>query len=256
MATMTAPLAPWSLAGESLVGLARCPERLAPVPWGLQPLPGPALIVATCFSESPVGPYLEFTVAEPARLGMRVSWCVSTMVVDSPESRVGGRLNWGFPKELGALTWRRDGSQRELHWVERDIVVRGRPGGPPLPVLAPVRMLQRRGDGPVVVPGRLYGRARLATIEVQTPEGDPLAPLAGGHPGVHVAGMRLRVRPARHPVGLASTLRAPLRAPEPALSWEARGDWLSGRALPSHGRGHWFDPSIAHGKSAGQSVVR
>ena len=24
------------------------------------------------------------------------------------------------------------------------------------------------------------------------------------------------------------------------------GDWLSGRALPSHGRGHWFKSSIAH----------
>jgi hypothetical protein len=24
------------------------------------------------------------------------------------------------------------------------------------------------------------------------------------------------------------------------------GDWLSGRALRSHRRGHWFDPSIAH----------
>ena len=24
------------------------------------------------------------------------------------------------------------------------------------------------------------------------------------------------------------------------------GDWRSGSALPSHGRGHWFDPSIAH----------
>ena len=24
-------------------------------------------------------------------------------------------------------------------------------------------------------------------------------------------------------------------------------DWRSGSALPSHGRGHWFDPSIAHG---------
>jgi hypothetical protein len=24
------------------------------------------------------------------------------------------------------------------------------------------------------------------------------------------------------------------------------GDWLSGRALPSHGRGHWFESSIAH----------
>ena len=25
------------------------------------------------------------------------------------------------------------------------------------------------------------------------------------------------------------------------------GDWRRGSALPSHGRGHWFDPSIAHG---------
>ncbi len=24
------------------------------------------------------------------------------------------------------------------------------------------------------------------------------------------------------------------------------GDWRRGSALPSHGRGHWFDPSIAH----------
>ncbi len=26
----------------------------------------------------------------------------------------------------------------------------------------------------------------------------------------------------------------------------ASGDWRRGSALPSHGRGHWFDPSIAH----------
>src|SRR6185437_14697261 len=26
----------------------------------------------------------------------------------------------------------------------------------------------------------------------------------------------------------------------------AAGDWLSGRALRSHRRGHWFEPSIAH----------
>lgn len=25
-----------------------------------------------------------------------------------------------------------------------------------------------------------------------------------------------------------------------------RGDWRRGSALPRHGRGHWFDPSIAH----------
>ena len=30
-----------------------------------------------------------------------------------------------------------------------------------------------------------------------------------------------------------------------------QGDWRSGSALPSHGRGHWFDPSIAHGRILG-----
>src|SRR5699024_4549288 len=31
-----------------------------------------------------------------------------------------------------------------------------------------------------------------------------------------------------------------------AGSQRDRRDWRSGSALPSHGRGHWFDPSIAH----------
>ncbi len=215
---MAAPFAPWAVTGECLVGLARCGERLGPVPWGLRPLPGPVLVVAMYCSASPVGPYLELAVGEPARLGARAGWCITTMVVNSSEARVGGRLNWGFPKELGSLVWRSEGAERELRWVERDVVVRGRVGGPPLPVLAPVRILQRRGDGPVVVPGGLRGRLRLARLEVEAPPGDALAPLAGHHPGAHVAGMRLLVRPARHPVGLTSTLRAPLRAPEPALS--------------------------------------
>ncbi|MDQ3355080.1 MAG: acetoacetate decarboxylase family protein [Actinomycetota bacterium] len=220
---MAAPFAPWALAGESFAGLARCDVRLGPVPWGLHPLPGPVLVVAVCFSESPVGPYLELAIGEPARLGLRAGWCITTMVVDSAEARSGGRLNWGFPKELGTLVWRRDGAERELRWVERDLVIRGRPGGPPLPIMAPVRTLQRRGDGPVVVPGRMRGRVRLARIEVEVPPGDALEPLVGRHPGVHVAGMHFLVRPARHPVGLASTLRAPLRAPEPALSLGSPG---------------------------------
>ncbi len=188
------------------------------MPWGLHRLAGPALVMAASYSDSPVGPYLELAVAEPARLGTRVGWCVTTMVVDSATSRVGGRLNWGFPKEVGTLVWRSEGTERELRWVERDIVVRGRVHGPPLPVLVPVRGLQRRSDGPVVVPSRLRGRARLQRIHVEVPERDALGGLSGPHPGAHVAGMRLIVRPARQAVGLASTLRAPLRAPEPALS--------------------------------------
>lgn len=220
---MPAPFAPWQLSGESLVGLAAARRSWPTLPWGLQPLPGPSLVVAVSFATSPVGPYLELAIGEPARLGVRPGWCITTMVVDSAASRLGGRLNWGFPKELGTLVWRSDGPDRELHWVERNIVVRGHASGLPLPVLVPVRTLQRRSDGPVVVPGRLLGRGRVGLVEVEVPEGDELALLAGRHPGMHVAGMRFIMRPARHPVGLASTLRAPLRAPEPALSWGSPG---------------------------------
>ena len=213
---MTA-FAPWRLTGESIIGLARGAGRLGPLPAGLARLPGPALVVAARYDGSPVGPYLELAIGEPARLGTRIGWCFTTMVVDSADSRSGGRTNWGFPKELGTLVWDRDGAERELRWSERQIVVRGEPGRVRLPALVPVRALQRRRDGPVVVPGRLKGLARLAAVTVAAPTSDPLAPLAGVHRGVTVDGMGFVVRPARTPFGLASSLRAPLAAPEAAL---------------------------------------
>lgn len=137
------------------------------------------------------------------------------MVVDSPESRLGGILNWGFPKQLGTLSWSSEGRIRELRWEERGIVVRGEATRAVLPALVPVRALQRRTDGPVVVPGRLRGLARVARVTVEAPADDDVAPLAGDHLGVVVAGMRFVVRPARHPAGVTTSLRAPLRAPDP-----------------------------------------
>jgi hypothetical protein len=89
-------------------------------------------------------------------------------------------------------------------------------------VLVPVRSLQHRADGPVVVPGRLRGIAHAGSVSFQTFPGDELAPLAGEHLGVVVSSMRFVVHPARHPTGLMASLRAPLRAPEPALSSEER----------------------------------
>lgn len=174
-------------------------------------------MAAVCYTGSPVGPYLELAIGEPARLGLRPGWCITTMVVDSSESRLGGRLNWGYPKDLGTLTWRSSGDERELHWVERDVTVTGRCSRLRLPFLLPVRSLQRRGDGPVVVPGRLRGRASLTSVQVEAGGGSDLGDLTGAHPGVHVAGMRFLIRPARHPFGFTSSLRAPLRAPEPVL---------------------------------------
>ena len=217
--TESSPQAPWTLAGESIVGLAWPRRPLGPFPAGVRPVPGPVLVAAVRYSGSPVGPYVELAVGEPARLGVRLGWCMTTMVVDSAEARVGGRSAWGFPKELGTLVWDRDGDERSLRWVERGIEVRGVPARWRLPVLVPVRALQRRADGPVIVPGRLRGVARPARVEVDVRDGgDPLAPLAGRHRGCTVDGMRFVVRPARHPFGLASSLRAPLAAPEPALS--------------------------------------
>jgi hypothetical protein len=221
---VSAPVAPWALTGESLIAVARCRTAPGPMPAGMAKLPGPALVIANRYTDSPVGPYLELALGCPARLGARPGWCFTTVVVDHPDARMGGRLNWGFPKELGKLLWRQDGDERELRWVDRDICVRGTPSKVVLPLLVPMRALQRRADGPVVVPARLRGKGRIASVNVYVPQDDLLAPLAGTHRGLHVAGMRFTVRPARHPVGFASTLLAPLRAPEPALSWSAPGD--------------------------------
>lgn len=181
-------------------------------------MPGPCCVSAARFENSPVGPYLELSVSEPARLGARPGMCVTTMVVDSHDSRIGGRLNWGFPKELGVLRWEESGEERSLVWEERNVRVRAAPGGPAMPVFLPMRALQRRADGMVLVPGRLRGRARVSRIEIETLAGDPLAPLAGPHRGLLVSGLKLVVDPARRPTGLTATLRAPLRAAEPALS--------------------------------------
>jgi hypothetical protein len=221
---VTAPVAPWALGGESLVAVARVRGKLGPLPQGLGRAPGPALIVANRITESPVGPYLELAVGVPARVGPRPGWCFTTMVVDNAEARMGGRLNWGFPKELGRLVWLQDGDERELRWADRDICVRGTPGHLLAPVLVPLRAVQRREDGPVVVPGRLWALARLARVTFYAPPEDPLALLAGRHLGAHLAGTRFLVKPARRPVGIASTLIAPLRVPEPALSCPAPGD--------------------------------
>jgi hypothetical protein len=217
--TSELPHAPWLLGGESLLALASAKAPLDDVPEGLRRVPGPCSITAARYDDSPVGPYRELAIGQPAHLGARLGLCITTMVVTSVDSRLGGRVNWGFPKELGTLVWLDEGEDRILRWEERDIVVRASPVGPPLPVLLPLRALQRRADGLVSIRGHTRGRGRVAHVDVEVPEDDPLAGLAGRHRGLLIAGMRLVMNPARRPVGLAATLRAPLRAPEPALTW-------------------------------------
>src|SRR2546423_8397307 len=125
----------------------RRPAWEHPVPAGVVPMPGPAVVVGLRYTDSPVGPFVELVVAEPARMGLRLGYCVTTSVVSAAPARVGGRLGWGFPRELGCLTWTVDGDERRLWWEEREIELRARAGRAPLPLLVPLRSLQRRSDG-------------------------------------------------------------------------------------------------------------
>ena len=216
---------PWALRGETVLGWvwSSGSEAGSPdLPSGLRRLPGFAAVAATRYTDSPVGPYLELSVAVPARLGLRPGLCVTTMVQTSAAARVGCRAGWGLPAELGTLRWSAsaDGRERSMVWEERGVAVRGVAVRWALPAVVPVRGVQRRGDGPVVVPRRVFALTRLARVTVSVDEastGDPLAWIAGSHAGAVMSSVRMLVRPARRPAGLWSSLRAPLTSPEPAM---------------------------------------
>lgn len=190
----------WRLAGEFMAGVAWCPRGPSSVPPTLRPTPGPRLIVVARYTSSPVGPYLEMAFAEPARYGSRLGMCVTTMVVDSAESRTAGRERWGFPKELGTLRWVEAGTERSLRWEERGVVIRWTAKGPSLPALAPLVCLQQGSDVALRVPGLARGSVQVARVELDVPVDDDLSYLAGRHVGAQVSGGWLRIgegRPSR-----------------------------------------------------------
>lgn len=234
-----APHAPWALRGEvvaavvggrhrSLVGaggVGNAGDVGARLPAGVRPLPGPAVALGVRYTDSPVGAYLELSVWEPARLGLRPGWCVSAMVVSEAAAKVGCRLNWGLPAQLGELEWSAEGDVRVVRWAEGGVVLRAVPRGRVvLPVVLPMRSVQERSDGPVLVPRRLGALLRRARVEVAVEPGgeEGLSWLAGVHGGAVLSAARLVVRPARHPSGVLSSFRAPSRAAEPRLSYRSK----------------------------------
>jgi hypothetical protein len=212
-----APFAPWTLRGEAVIGFTRRRPKVE-LPAGIRWAPGPTMLSAARVTQSPVGPYLQFGVAVPARLGGRLGWTVTHLVVDNQHAYSGARLNWGFPADVGTLRWREDDDVRELVWEERELLLRARAKGPKVPLAIPLRELQSRGDGPVVVPDRLFGLFRAASIRLHAVPGDPLAGLAGAHLGAVVSGANRVVREARTPIGLIAPLRAPVAVTEPLLA--------------------------------------
>lgn len=235
---------PWLLRGEGILAWVRVPGGAGPsLPSGLISVPGPAAVAAMSYDDSPVGPYRELSVAVPARLGLRPGLCTVAMVVTSAEARLECWRSWGLPAELGALRWSVDGDDREMSWEERGLVLRGQPWGPRLATVVPLRWVQWRPGGPVVLPRRLRARMRAARCTVDVSGDDVLAWLEGCHHGVALQGARIVAGVARRPAGLLSSVpwreRVRSRAPEPAggtatMTGPGRMAQLV-RAQPSHG---------------------
>lgn len=228
------PAAPWSLSGSCVVAWVRVGSGvrslLGGLPAGVVGLPGPGVLVGASYTSSPVGPYVELALAVPARLGLRPGLCVVWQLVSSPSARAAYRSNWGLPAVVGPLSWSVDGAGS---WAVRcedpGLELRGHGGRVVgVPLVLPMRSLQRRADGPVVLPRRMFGLARPARTSVSVGD-DPLAlalgapgtGLAGSHFGMLLSSVRMTALPARHPAGFWSSLRAPLQVAEPVMSTAA-----------------------------------
>lgn len=190
----------WTGTGECLVCVVWRPADRLPLPPRLQHLPGPQLVVSARYVTSPVGPYHELAVAQPARYGARAGLCVTTIACQSRAASTAGREGWGFPKEQADLRWSDQGGELMLRWDDRGIVVRGLAKAPALPAVLPYSSLQQRADGPVWVTGRLRGSARRARVELIVPADDRLSFLAGWHWGAHFGSAAVRMSSAR-PLG-------------------------------------------------------
>ncbi len=211
--------APWDLFGEALIARVRIPPHRAPLlPRGVHRIPGlPAVVIAERFSSSPVGEFLSFAIGIPARVGVRPGLSFVVTAVNSEKVRLAGRNTWGFPTELANLHWGSYGRERELTWDERGLSVRGNPATVPFPFMFRFRSLQRREDGAALSPLRMRAIAHRAQISIDTDDTDSFAWLDGEHRGLHFGTSRIHIAPARTPLGIFSTLRAPLRDRAPRL---------------------------------------
>lgn len=224
-----APQLPWRMLGECVLAWVPVPAGLRSLlPDGVRPLPGRAALVAVSYTDSPVGPFLELSLGLPARIGLRPGLCVVFQNVSEPEARRAYASAWGLPAGLGSLSWQGDGAERVMRSHDIGLEVRGIPVGPSLPAVVPIRSVQRRVDGPVVLPRRFLALVRLSktVVTLDADGGHPVdqpagaevfSAVAGAHPGAVMSGVRIVARPARQPAGLWSSLRAPAQAPDPAF---------------------------------------
>jgi hypothetical protein len=174
------PPAPWTLRGEGWVLPFRLPTSVArevthlPDHRASELRGGIAVLMLVDYASSPVGPYREL-LTFPGMLPFadgRSHPTIDRIVVDSHRSVLGGRANWGIPKELGSFSWNRHGAGRGTDQIEvaiDDVTVARftvRSVGPHAPALLSslpgfARTVAQERDGTTFVT-KLSGHGRVA----------------------------------------------------------------------------------------------
>ena len=133
----------------------------APAPWHLRGeaiafFDGRGIGLLVNYRSSPVGPYHEVARVGLTRRGPKVV----RMQVNSVASRRCGRRNWGFPKTLAEISWRRRG--RRIEVIANGQRFRWLAVGPNIPIQLRATSVQRFRGSDVRVPVDVCGRVRLA----------------------------------------------------------------------------------------------
>ncbi len=146
--------APWTLSGRGFILMYRFPETFIresgflPDEWKESKWSGLGYVMLVDYENSPVGPYHEllFIPGKSRFEGSKLS-TISKIYVDSVDSMINGRNNWGIPKELTNFTWTREDRKHIIQigsyepWME--IVLEH--GSLPIPVdtrLIPINLIQ------------------------------------------------------------------------------------------------------------------
>jgi hypothetical protein len=204
--------APWDTVLDAVVWFHRAaPGAAERLPRGLRGRPSLPVTVGALirYRETPVGPYREVLASPVLLAGPRgPEASVPFIAVDSPASVVGGRENWALPKTLARFEWpepalgpgpARGGFELDAEGRGWSVHATVRPRARRVPLAAIARNRQVTPAGTeITFDSRLRGRARLATVELETR--GPTLPgwlRSGRHPALVLDGARLQVLAAR-----------------------------------------------------------
>ena len=175
---------PWSLRGRGLVVCHRSNrdwrERYFPE-WS-----GPVTVsMWVDYTESPVGPYREWLLVPGRVTNPRGrSFSISHIYVDSDKSLIGGRQNWGIPKEMAGFDFNVDERRvtASMSVDGTELALHGRAVGPRIPVgnawWAPA-LYQRRDARDFWTRPRARGGCRWLRVDAVTQSGAGVPDVSG-----------------------------------------------------------------------------